>query len=66
VTKLFDRVVACGEPGGPNKLKPAPDGFLLAAKVLGVEPNRCLVIGDRTDADGAAAKASGMEFRLIT
>lgn len=65
VAELFDRVVASGEPGGPNKLKPAPDGYLLAAEVLGVEPSRCLVIGDRNDADGAAAKASGMEFRLI-
>lgn len=65
VSELFDRVVASGEPGGPEKLKPAPDGFLQAAKVLGVEPSRCLVIGDRTDADGAAAAAAGMEFRLI-
>jgi FMN phosphatase YigB (HAD superfamily) len=66
VADLFDRVVASGEPGGPNKLKPAPDGYLLAAEVLGVEPSRCLVLGDRSDADGAAATASGMEFRLIT
>jgi HAD superfamily hydrolase (TIGR01509 family) len=66
LTDLFDRVVASGEPGGPSKLKPSPDGYLLAAEVLGVEPSRCLVIGDRSDADGAAAIASGMEFRLIT
>jgi HAD superfamily hydrolase (TIGR01549 family) len=65
VTNLFDRVVACGEPEGPKRLKPAPDGFLLAAKALGVEPTRCLVLGDRADADGAAAKAAEMEFRLI-
>jgi HAD superfamily hydrolase (TIGR01509 family) len=65
VGSLFDRVVACGEPDGPKRLKPAPDGYLLAAKVLGVEPTRCLVIGDRIDADGAAAKAAGMEFRHI-
>jgi len=65
VAELFDRVVASGEPSGPSKLKPAPDGYLLAANVLGVEPSRCLVIGDREDADGAAAKSAGMEFRLI-
>ncbi|MGE5786496.1 MAG: HAD hydrolase-like protein, partial [Myxococcales bacterium] len=35
------------------------------AKSLGVEPTRCLVIGDRVDADGAAAKAAGMSFRLV-
>lgn len=62
---LFDRVTACGEADGPKRLKPAPDGYLMAAKSLGVEPTRCLVIGDRADADGAAAKAAGMEFRLV-
>jgi HAD superfamily hydrolase (TIGR01549 family) len=65
VVDLFDRVVASGEPGGPYKLKPAPDGMLLAADALGVKPTRCMVLGDRIDADGAAAAAAGMEFRLI-
>lgn len=65
VANLFDRVVACGEPEAPRRLKPAPDGYLLAAKALGVEPTRCLVIGDRMDADGIAAKAAGMEFRQV-
>lgn len=65
VSNLFDRVIASGEPEAPKRLKPAPDGCLLAAKALGVEPSRCLVIGDRIDADGAAAKAAGMEFRQV-
>jgi HAD superfamily hydrolase (TIGR01509 family) len=65
VSNLFDRVIACGEPDAPKRLKPAPDGVLLAAKALGVEPSRCLVIGDRADADGAAAKAAGMEYRQV-
>jgi beta-phosphoglucomutase-like phosphatase (HAD superfamily) len=46
-------------------MKPSPDGLLLAASSLTAEPKRCLVIGDRLDADGAAANAAGMEFRLI-
>lgn len=62
---LFDRVVASGDPGGPKHLKPVPEGLLLAASALEVEPKRCLVIGDRDDVDGAAALAAGMEFRLI-
>jgi len=66
VTELFDRVIANGEPGGPPRLKPAPDGLRLAASALGVEPSRCLVLGDRQDADGKAAAAAGMEFRLIS
>jgi FMN phosphatase YigB (HAD superfamily) len=62
---LFDAVVASGEPGGPRRLKPHPDGMLRAAAALEVEPSACLVIGDRDDADGEAARAAGMAFRRI-
>lgn len=63
--ELFDAVVASGEPDGPGRLKPDPDGYLRAARALRVAPERCLVIGDRDDADGAAARAAGMAFRHI-
>jgi HAD superfamily hydrolase (TIGR01549 family) len=62
---LFDVVVANGEPGGPCALKPSPAGFLAAATQLGVSPERCLVLGDRDDADGEAALRAGMSFRLV-
>jgi putative hydrolase of the HAD superfamily len=62
---LFDVVVSSGEPGGPAKLKPDPEGYASAAARLGIEPARCLVIGDRDDADGQAARAAGMGFCLI-
>jgi len=62
---LFDRVVASGDIGGPRHLKPTPEGYLMAASALEVEPSRCLVIGDRADVDGVAAASAGMEFRLI-
>lgn len=61
----FDAVIASGEAGGPTRLKPAPEGYLQAAAALGIEPHACQVIGDRRDADGAAALAAGMAFRLI-
>lgn len=64
-TQLFEVVIASGEPGGPQRLKPDPQGYLLAAQALGVAPAECLVIGDREDADGAAAQAAGMAFQLI-
>jgi HAD superfamily hydrolase (TIGR01509 family) len=64
-SELFDLVVSNGEPGGPSKLKPDPEGYLSAASRLGIEPGRCLVIGDRDDADGAAARAAGMAVHLI-
>lgn len=65
IEHLFAAVVCSGEPGGPRQLKPDPEGYLLAAKALGVEPRACLVIGDREDADGEAAKRAGMGFRLV-
>lgn len=60
-----DVIVANGEPGGPGRLKPYPDGYLEAARRLDVPPERCLVIGDRDDADGEAARRAGMGFRLV-
>ncbi len=65
LASAFDTVVSNGEPSGPSRLKPAPDGFLLAAERLDVPPQECLVIGDRKDADGLAASRAGMAFRLI-
>jgi putative hydrolase of the HAD superfamily len=65
VSDYFDVAVACGEPGGPQTLKPSPEGYLMAAERLGVNPRHCLVIGDRDDADGEAARSAGMHFRLL-
>ena len=62
---MFEVVVASGEPGGPKRLKPSPEGYLAAAERLGVAPGRCLVIGDRDDADGQAARSAGMAFELV-
>jgi putative hydrolase of the HAD superfamily len=63
--ELFDVVVASGEPGGPDRLKPHPSGMLRAADQLGVSAADCLVIVDRKDADGVAAQAAGMAFRWV-
>ncbi len=61
----FDVVVANGESLVPLALKPDPTIFLEAARRLQVAPERCLVIGDRADADGVAAAAANMTFRHI-
>lgn len=45
--------------------KPSPQGFLLAAKKLGVEPKRCIVIEDAI-AGVAAAKRAGMYCIAVT
>jgi putative hydrolase of the HAD superfamily len=44
------------------RLKPNPYGFLRVAELLEVSPSRCLIIGDRDDRDGAAAKRAGFVF----
>lgn len=44
--------------------KPAPDGFLLAARRLGVEPARCLVVEDSRNGV-LAAKAAGMAVAAV-
>jgi FMN phosphatase YigB (HAD superfamily) len=64
-TSLFETVVAIGEEAGPRWLKPHPAGLLAAAGRLGVEPAECLVLGDRPEVDGEAARNAGMAFRRI-
>ncbi|MCR4939878.1 MAG: HAD family hydrolase [Treponemataceae bacterium] len=52
---------------GAGALKPCPRPFLEIASSLGVEPERCLVVGDRNDTDGEGARRSGMKFvQIIT
>jgi len=65
IEHLFDVVVASGECAEPLRLKPWPDGYLKAADTLHVPPKDCLVIGDRIDADGQAARRAGMAFRRV-
>jgi beta-phosphoglucomutase len=55
VTDLFD-AIADGAAGAP---KPAPDIFLAAAGMIGVEPSACVVIEDATSGVDAAI-AAGM------
>ena len=45
--------------------KPKPDGFRVAAAALGVAETDCLIVGDRSDKDGAAARAMGSAFIKI-
>jgi len=45
-----------------GRLKPNPAGFLKVAELLGISPSRCLIVGDRDDRDGVAAKRGGFVF----
>ena len=59
---LFDWVVSAPELGG---LKPSPQLLHQVAQQMGVAVEKCLVIGDREDTDGAMARATGAQFQLI-
>jgi putative hydrolase of the HAD superfamily len=58
-------VTVCSEEPEVNVLKPNPSGLLLAARRMDLEPDACLVIGDRPERDGEAAKRAGMNFLLF-
>lgn len=64
IDPFFD-VVISAQDQNVQKLKPAPDGLLFAAKLLGVEPKHALYIGDRAGVDDAAALAAGMKPILL-
>ena len=44
--------------------KPAPEGYLLAAPLLGVEPERCLVVEDAEPGVAAGHAAGAMVAAL--
>jgi FMN phosphatase YigB (HAD superfamily) len=46
-------------------LKPSPRPFVTLARSWGCEPDQIMVIGDRDDTDGAAARECGMRFIQI-
>jgi beta-phosphoglucomutase-like phosphatase (HAD superfamily) len=64
VFQNFQAIVAM-EDVAPDRLKPAPDLFLLAAERLGVEPADCLVFEDSPLGVKAAA-AAGMAVQVIS
>ena len=55
----FDAIVLTDRLGGRSTRKPHPAGLWRAADLLGVSPNRLVVIGDRPDKDVAVAQACG-------
>lgn len=61
IDNWFDHLVT---PADVERGKPAPDMFLLAAELLGVAPEKCLVFEDGLNGIEAARQA-GMDFVFI-
>lgn len=59
VEELVDLIVISDEFGREHR-KPDPYALLFAAAKLGIDPRRCVYIGDRPDKDVVAAQAAGM------
>ena len=54
-----------GVPCIPRARKPLPHGFRRAVKVLELEPQECVVIGDQLFTDVLGAKLAGLEVILV-
>ena len=61
--RFFDSFLYSGSLGG---LKPAPEVFKKASKIMGIPPEQILVAGDREDKDGKGARGADMDFFLVT
>lgn len=54
-----------GVPCIPRARKPLPGGFRRAHRLLGLEPERCVVIGDQLFTDVLGARLAGLEVILV-
>jgi HAD superfamily hydrolase (TIGR01509 family) len=61
IITLFDAIVTSEDYSNG---KPAPDPYLTAARLLGVDPSECLVFED-TEIGRQSAYAAGMECVLV-
>lgn len=59
-------VSVCATDPDVDCFKPKPKGLLVAAAKLGLSPQECLVVGDRDEKDGEAARVAGMSFLRST
>ena len=64
INKIFD-VIVTSTDNDVNAFKPKADGFINAARKLGIAPNEVVYIGDRKDVDGVGAEAAGMSYIIL-
>ncbi len=61
VAGAMDVTIFSGQPG-LGRYKPAPEGFALAARRLGIPAGAVVYVGDRDDVDGRGSRAAGMRY----
>ena len=61
----LDHCFRFAPPRNPPARKPSPEVFLDAAAALGVDPESCVVVGDRIDTDVVPARQLGMTAVLF-
>lgn len=64
VDGYFDRII-CSYDSNVTGFKPDTNGFLVAAKAMGLKPSQILYVGDRIDIDGKGARKAGMNAVII-
>jgi HAD superfamily hydrolase (TIGR01509 family) len=64
IADRFEVIVSAQNPS-VGVFKPDPAGLVTALRLLRIEPDRALYVGDRADVDGAAAATAGMPFHLV-
>ncbi len=62
---LFPQCIVSATDKNVGKLKPDPKGLLIAADILGVAVEDCLLIGDRDDRDGECARKVRMPYLIL-
>jgi len=62
--KLSADLVLSAEDPEIDRMKPHPAGLAAIADAFGIEPGECLMIGDRDERDGEAARRLGAPYLL--
>ncbi len=57
--------MSCGTDPDVDALKPGPKGLLSLTERLGVRVEQCLMVGNRDDKDGEAARRAGMKYLIV-
>ncbi len=58
-------LTVCATDAEVNKLKPDPQGLKIITQKLNLDPGDCLMIGNRDDRDGEAARRIGMPYLIL-